>query len=344
MNKISIFQFFLGLFIVHLGFVYISLPSILVTAAKRDVTIIFIVVIIIYGCVIAFYNRFHRYFVVHSFFKWLYVFYWSMNVLVLVVSLTSALKRWLLFNTPAVVIIVLILIVCFYGAVSRAETTINIPVFIIPLIIIFLITLLRVLPELRVYEFFPLFNSTKGEWLHGFLFAWYAFMGAELFLIFRKYVIQNVTAKSIAIFVSIIGGMHLFAIVITLLYFPRVETQEILEPLLYILNAQEVMFLKRLDIFFIYIWFAWSVVAMLYYLLAIKIVTKMDEMKRKNIILAVLLSVIAVMSINLVNIDVILMIKDYLVYFVVVFSFLLPISIIIFNRMRRKKCDTDSFS
>ena len=344
MNKISIFQLFLGLFVVQLGFVYISLPSILVTEAKRDVTIIFILVIILYGCILTFYNRFYRYFLVHSFFKWLYVVYWSINVIVLVVSLTSTLKRWLMFNTPALVIIVLILLVCFYGVVSRAETTINIPVFIIPLIVIFLVTLLRVVPELRVYQFFPLFDSTKGEWLQGFLFAWYAFMGAELFLIFRRYVIKKVTVKLIAVFVSIIGGMHLLAIIITLLYFPRVETKEILEPLLYILNAQEVMFLKRLDIFFIYIWFIWSVVAILYYLLAIKIVTKMDQKKRKNGIWVVLLSSIAIISVNLVNIEFILMIKDYLVYFVIVFSFLLPISIIIFNRARRKTCDTDSFS
>ena len=195
MNKISIFQFFLGLFIVHLGFVYISLPSILVTVAKRDVTIIFIVVIIIYGCILTFYNRFYRYFILHSFFKWIYVAYWSMNVLILVVSVTSTLKRWLLVNTPVIVVICLILLVCFYGVVSRAETTINIPVFIIPLIIVFLVTLLRVVPELRVYDFFPLFDSTKREWLRGFLFAWYAFMGAELFLIFRKYVIKKVSVK-----------------------------------------------------------------------------------------------------------------------------------------------------
>lgn len=344
MNKISVFQFFLGLFIVQLGFVYISLPSILVTEAKRDVTIIFILVIFIYGCILTFYNRFYRYFIVHSFFKWLYVVYWSMNVIVLVVSLTSTLKRWLLVNTPAVVIIVLILLVCFYGVVSRAETTINIPVFIIPLIAVFLVTLLRVVPELRVYDFFPLFDSTGREWLRGFLFAWYAFMGAELFLIFRKYVIKIVTVKSVAIFVSIIGGMHLLAIIITLLYFPRSETKVILEPLLYILNAQEVMFLKRLDIFFIYIWFVWSIVAILYYLLAIKIVAKMDQMKRKNGILAVLLSSIAIISVNLVNIDFILMVKNYLVYFVIAFSFILPISIIIFNKVRRNTCDTDSFS
>ena len=344
MNKISVFQFFLGLFIVQLGFVYISLPSILVTEAKQDVTIIFILVIILYGCILTFYNRFYHHFIVHSFFKWLYVVYWSMNVIVLVVSLTSTLKRWLMFNTPAVVIIVLILLVCFYGVISRAETTINIPVFIIPLIVIFLVTLLRVVPELRVYDFFPLFDSTGREWLHGFLYAWYAFMGAELFLIFRKYVIKKVTVKSVAVFVSIIGGMHLLAIIITLLYFPRVETKVIMEPLLYILNAQEVMFLKRLDIFFIYIWFIWSVVAILYYLLAIKIVTKMDEKKRKNGIWAVLLSSIAIISVNLVNIDFILMIKDYLIYFVIVFSFLLPISIIVFNKARRKTCDTDSFS
>lgn len=344
MNKISIFQFFLGLFIVHLGFVYISLPSILVTEAKRDVTVIFILVIILYGCILIFYNRFYRYFIVHSFFKWAYVAYWSMNVIVLVVSVTSTLKRWLLVNTPVIVIIVLILLVCFYGVVSRAETTINIPVFIIPLIVIFIITLLRVIPELRVYNFFPLFDSTGREWLKGFLFAWYAFMGAELFLIFRKHVIKKVTVKSVAVFVSIIGGIHLLAIIITLLYFPREETKVIMEPLLYILNAQEVMFLKRLDIFFIYIWFTWSVVAILYYLLAIKMVTKMDQMKRKNGIWAVLLSSIAIISVNLVNIDFILIIKNYLVYFVVVFSFLLPISIIIFNKMRRNTCDTDSFS
>ena len=344
MNKISVFQFFLGLFVVHLGFVYISLPSILVTEAKRDVTVIFILVIIIYSFILFFYNRFYQYFITHSVFKWLYVFYWSMNVLVIVVSLTSTLKRWLLFNTPAAVIIILILLVCLYGVMSRAETTINIPVFIIPLIVIFLITLLRVMPELRVYQFFPLFDTTKHEWLKGFLFAWYAFMGAELFLIFRKYVIKKVTVKSIAVFVSIIGGMHLLAIIITLLYFPRVEAKEILEPLLYILNAQEVMFLKRLDIFFIYIWFVWSVITILYYLLAIKIVTKMDKMKRKNILLVGLLSSIAIISVNLVNIDVILMIKNYLVYFVLTFSFLLPISIIIFNRARGKTCDTDSFS
>lgn len=344
MNKVSVFQFFLGLFVVQLGFVYISLPGILVSEAKRDVTIIFILVMIIYGCILTFYNRFYRYFIIHSVFKWIYVLYWSINVIVLVISLTSTMKRWLLFNTPKLVIVILILLICFYGVVSRAETTINIPIIIIPLIVLFLVTLLRVTPELRVDQFFPLFDSTKREWLRGFIYAWYAFMGAELFLIYRRYAIKKITFKSIAVFVSIIGGMHLIGIIITLLYFPVAETKVITEPLLYILNAQEVMFLKRLDIFFIYIWFIWSVVAMLYYLLAIKIVTKMDQKKRKNGLWATLLGSIAIISVNLININFIEMMEKYLVYIVIIFSFFLPICIIVFNKARRNTCDTDSFS
>lgn len=344
MNRVSIFQLFLGLFVVQTGVVYISIQNVLINQGKRDTTLIFILATIIYFFILILYNRLHRFFFLNSVLKYVYVLYWLLHILSFVVYLTYIMKAWILTNTPTLVIIVPILLVCYYAVISRAETTINLPIILVPLLVLFLISLLRVVPELRVEQLFPLFHSSKEQWLRTFMHAWYAFVGAELFLVFRKYIGEKLTTKAIFIYVSILGAMHFVAIIVTLLFFPVEELKIVTEPILYILNAQEVTFLKRLDIFFIYIWLFWSITAMMYYLLAIKNVLKMDQKKGAKGIWATILSAIAIIASYMINIRVIDWNKSYLIYFVIVFTFLLPIGIIIFNKVKGKTCDIDTSS
>ena len=124
------------------------------------------------------------------------------------------------------------------------------------------------------------------------------------------------------------------SILFTLMFFSLEEIKLIPEPILYILHSLEVTFVKRLDLFFIYIWLSWSLVAIVNYVLVMRLVY--FEKKRKAPVLQqfIFFTVIGLISIILVRFSVLDFFKQYLVYGNILFTFLLPIIIILVNKIR----------
>ena len=340
-------QLFLLMFVMQTGFVYTSFQNLLIEHGKRDSTIQFIIIAIVFFLQLLFFERMHKYFFLNRFTKILYLMYWFFYIIVFVIYITYVLTTWVFPNTPNIVLIAIFLSVCFYASVSRPETAVNIGVVLLPMLILFLIFMFLAIPNLHVTNLLPLFHEPKDTWMMGFIYSTYAFGGAETFVLLRKYVLnsEKIKNKVLATYSIILTSFYLLAILFTLMFFSLEEIKLIPEPILYILHSQEVAFVKRLDLFFIYIWLSWSLVAIVNYVLVMRLVY--FEKKRKAPILQqfILFTVIGVISTILTRFSVLDFLKHYVVYANIMFTFLLPLIIILVNKIRgRTVSESDTSS
>lgn len=318
------------------GFVYTSFQNLLIDAGKRDATIQFIIIAIVFFLQLLFFERMYKYFILNRFTKILYLMYWYFYMIVFVIYITYVLTNWVFPNTPNVVLIAIFLFVCFYASVSRPETAVNIGVVLLPMLVLFILFMLRAIPNLHVTNLLPLFQESKESWMMGMIYATYAFGGAEVFVMLRKYVLKSekINNKVLAVYSILLTGFYLFSILFTLMFFSLEEIKLIPEPILYILHSQEVTFVKRLDLFFIYIWLSWSLVAIVNYVLVMRLVYFEKKRKAPKLQQFILFTSIGVISVFLIRFSVLDFLKHYVVYANILFTFILPILIILVNKMR----------
>ena len=329
-------QLFLLMFVMQTGFVYTSFQNLLIDAGKRDATIQFIIIAIVFFLQLLFFERMYKYFILNRFTKILYLMYWYFYMIVFVIYITYVLTNWVFPNTPNVVLIAIFLFVCFYASVSRPETAVNIGVVLLPMLVLFILFMLRAIPNLHVTNLLPLFQESKESWMMGMIYATYAFGGAEVFVMLRKYVLKSekINNKVLAVYSILLTGFYLFSILFTLMFFSLEEIKLIPEPILYILHSQEVTFVKRLDLFFIYIWLSWSLVAIVNYVLVMRLVYFEKKRKAPKLQQFILFTSIGVISVFLIRFSVLDFLKHYVVYANILFTFILPILIILVNKMR----------
>ena len=329
-------QLFLLMFVMQTGFVYTSFQNLLIDAGKRDATIQFIIIAIVFFLQLLFFERMYKYFILNRFTKILYLLYWYFYIIVFVIYITYVLTTWVFPNTPNVVLIAIFLFVCFYASVSRPETAVNIGVVLLPMLVLFILFMMRAIPNLHVTNLLPLFQESKESWMMGMIYATYAFGGAEVFVMLRKYVLKSekINNKVLAVYSILLTGFYLFSILFTLMFFSLEEIQLIPEPILYILHSQEVAFVKRLDLFFIYIWLSWSLVAIVNYVLMMRLVYFEKKRKAPKLQQFILFTSIGVISVFLIRFSVLDFLKHYVVYANILFTFILPILIILVNKMR----------
>ena len=337
--QLNKFQLFLLMFIMQTGFVYTSFQTLVIEHSGRDSTIQFFVVASLFFLQFLLFERMHTYFVLRKFTKALYLIYWSVYIIAFVVYLTYVLSTWVFINTPNSVLIAIFLSVCFYASISRPETAVNIGVVLIPMLILFVIFMFRAIPNLKLTNLLPLLHDPKSTWALGFLYVTYAFTGAEVYLVLRKYVLKNekINNKIISIYFGILTFFYFIPGVFTLMYFSLDEINLIPEPIFYILHSLEVTFVKRLDLFFIYIWLSWSLVAIVNFVLVMRLVYFEKNQKKPKLQLFIFFFVVGVTATFLTRYSVVDFLKHYLVYVSVLFSILLPILIILVNKLRGKK-------
>ncbi|MER2126158.1 GerAB/ArcD/ProY family transporter [Solibacillus sp.] len=329
-------QLFLLMFVMQTGFVYISYQNVLISHGARDSTIQFLIIAFVFFLQILFFERMHQYFILNRFTKTLYLIYWFFYIIVIVLYITYVLTSWVFPNTPNSVLISLFLFVCFYASVSRPETAINIGVVLLPMLVLFILFMLRAIPNLHVTNLLPLFQESKESWMMGLIYATYAFGGAEAFVMLRKYVVTSgrINNKVLAIYSTVLTCFYLFSILFTLMFFALDEIKLIPEPILYILHSQEVTFVKRLDLFFIYIWLSWSLVAIVNYVLMMRLVYFEKKSKAPKLQVFILFAGIGIISTLIIRFSVLDFLKNYLVYLNIFFTFILPFLIIIVNKIR----------
>lgn len=339
-------QLFLLLFVMQTGFVYISFQTLVIQHSQRDATIQFIVIALIFFLQLLFFERMHNYFLLNGFIKNLYLIYWILYIIIFVIYITYVLTTWVFPNTPTIVIISVFLLVCFYASISRPETAVNIGVVLIPMLFIFLVFMFLTVPDLRATNLLPLFYDRKNTWWMGFLYCTYAFGGAEMYIILRKYLVkeQKITKKALTIYFTILTSFYLLSITFTLMFFSLEELKLIPEPILYILHSIEVTFVKRLDLFFVYIWLSWSLVTIVNYVLVIRLFYFEKKRKAPLIQQLIFFTFVGVTANFLIRFSVLDFLRHNLVYIIVIFTFFLPILIISVNKLRGKTISDSNIS
>lgn len=331
-------QFFLGLFVVQTGSVFISFQTPLIEAAGRDAWIIFIACCVVQFIQLYLYERYHTYFKVNQFIQWLYSAYWLLLVVTFLAYIQKALSNWAFPLTPPSVIIGAVVLLTFYANISRPESVMNLGVLLLPLFPLIFIFMSLAIPDLTWTNLFPMGNISLVEWGAGFKEAKFAFIGTELYLFYRAFLLKSekVNVKSLLKFIFTISSFYLITIVFILMFFSLEELKIIPEPLVYILKSQEVTFIERLDLFFIFIWMAWSIITVVYLIFTISMFMKKKTAKSlaiKKVVLHILLFVLPLIIIaqELFNIS-----RDLLIYGHFLFSMIIPFCIIVINKWRGK--------
>lgn len=340
-------QLFLLMFIMQTGFVYTSFQNLVIEHGKRDATIQFIIIAIVFFLQLLFFERMYKYFVLNRATKTLYLTYWFFYLIVFVIYITYVLSTWVFINTPNSVLITLFLAVCFYASISRPETAVNIGAVLLPMLVLFLLFMFRAIPNLHVTNLLPLFHNREDTWMLGFVYSTYAFGGAEMYVLLRKYVLKDekINNKILAAYFIILVSFYLLSISFTLMFFAIEEIKLVPEPIFYILHALEVTFVKRLDLFFIYIWLSWSLVAIVNYVLVMRLVYFEKKRKAPRLQQFIFFAVVGIVATILVRYSVLDFLKHYVVYANIIFTFLLPIIIILVNKIRgRMVSESDTSS
>ena len=334
-------QFFLGLFILQTGSVFISFQTPLIEAAGRDAWIVFIACCGLQFIQLYLYERYHKYFKINQFLQWMYSAYWLLLVVTFLAYIQKSLSVWAFPLTPPSVIIGIIVLITFYANISRPEAVMNLGVLLLPLFPLIFIFLSLATPDLVWTNLFPMGNITLNEWGTGFKEAKFAFVGTELYLFFRAFLMKSekINTKSILKFMFIISTFYLITVIYILTFFSMEELKILPEPLVYILKSQEVSFIERLDLFFIFIWMAWSIITVVYLIFTISMFMKKKTAKSltiKKVILHVLLFCLPLLIIaqELFQIS-----RDILIYGHFLFSLIIPFFVIIINKWRDKNAE-----
>jgi len=284
------------------------------------------------------YERFNMRFNVGPFVGWLYKGYWLLVTVAFIVDVDYVLAVWGFPKTPQVIVIVIIVGISLYANLSRAETVINLSVILIPLIIIFIGFLSLAWKDLIWTNIFPLGEAGGKEWFNGLLKAQLAFVGIELYLFFRRHVDIKEKIKGFPLVVFQMTWMlfFLFTVILTILYFTLSGMEFMQQPLLYILKSQEVTFVERLDLFFLYIWMIWSIITVAIFSFSAMHVHRLHakgNKKRDTLIWHVLL---VVLPLYFVKKQYVVRLDEVLIYGHLLFAIIIPAIVIITNRRKGK--------
>ncbi|UZM97624.1 GerAB/ArcD/ProY family transporter [Lysinibacillus sp. MHQ-1] len=102
-----------------------------------------------------FFERYHSYFYLNVFFRWVYQIYWLLLTAAFIAYMSYVLASWVLPQTPEWIVVVIIVVLSLYANLSRPETVINIGVMLIPIIFLFVTFLMLAIPDLTWSNLFP---------------------------------------------------------------------------------------------------------------------------------------------------------------------------------------------
>ncbi|MGG0668069.1 GerAB/ArcD/ProY family transporter [Lederbergia citrisecunda] len=337
MFTLSRLQFFLIMFVVQTGTVFVSFQHRMIIEAGTNSWVVFIVAGIFHYIQLLLYEKFYERFKPGRFVAALYIAYWSFTIISFLAYINYTLAVWIFPHTPQIVTMAIIVGVSLYANTRRIESVINLPAIILPLFPIFIVFLFMATPDLVWTWLFPIELANIKPLLKGLFMTQGTFIGIELYLFFRKYVIQQVKGIPLFIYQSTWFFFFFTILVFILLFFPVNTIEFIPEPLLHILKAQKVTFVERLDLFFLFIWVIWSVVAItLYFFMCVqgRRVYFNNESKRMTILSHFLIIIIASFFATKDRSD---MLRQLIVYPHILFTILIPAIVILLNRRSKNE-------
>ncbi|MCM3316166.1 spore germination protein [Rummeliibacillus stabekisii] len=333
-------QLFLMLFFRTTGITFIAYSEVIIHTGGRDTWIMFLISAVIVFIQLCLYEKFYKYFKLGKLTQWIFIIFWILLLICSFVYMQYTLSIWVEQKTPNSITLLIMLFISFYISVSRPSTAVNMPVFLIPFVFIFVFSLLYAAPQLSFSHIFPIGTSTEQQWIKGTLFGLASFTGLEGYLVLRKYVLteDKIRFKDILIYQLIITLFIAFIILIVEMFFAKASLPYLTEPVLYILKSLEVTFVKRLDIFFLYMWLAWSIISCSLIIFNIRIVYFQKERKHPKLAMAVLHILLFIGSIGFLNIRSVEFVRDNFQYLYIPITVLLPLVVIWKNKRRDTKC------
>ncbi|MET3574892.1 GerAB/ArcD/ProY family transporter [Bhargavaea ullalensis] len=333
-------QMFLMLFIVQTGTVFISFQTRMIEVLGRDAWWVLVALGLLYFPHIWLFERFH-----HSF-SWtpvvsiLYGLYWFYTMVSFTSYTVYTLNVWAFPKTPLVVVIVMITILLYAASVSKPSTAVNLGVIMMPLIIIFIVFLLFSVKSLVWTNLFPVGESDLKTLLKGMGPSQMPFIGIELYLLLRPFTKGKLTNRSLIVYSGLWHLFFLFMLVVPLAFFSLKEFEIVNHPIIYILKSQYVTFVERLDLIFIYIWMAWSIVTLCIYGFAIMRLMDLNHIKKPPRLAAFLCVPFVAIALFLAVKERITIAAILFPYFHLLFAFILPLIVIFFNRRKQRKEET----
>lgn len=336
MFTLSRLQFFLLLFVVQTGTVFVSFQHRLIIEAGTNSWVVFIVAGLIHYTHLLLYEKFYERFQPGRFVAALYIVYWYFTIIAFLAYLNYTLSVWIFPNTPQIVTMAIIVGVSLYANTRRVEAVINLPSIVLPLLPFFIIFLFMAIPELVWTWMFPVDLKDFKPLLKGLFMTQATFIGIEFYLFFRKYVNQKVKGMPLFIYQSTWFFFFFTTIVFILLFFPVNAIKFIPEPLLQILKSQKVTFIERLDLFFLFIWVIWSVVAITLYFFMCVQARRIHFNNESKLLTVFFHCLIIVISSYFATKDRSDMLRQLIFYPHMLFTILIPAIVILLNRRSNK--------
>lgn len=337
MFTISRIQLFLILFTLQTGTIFVTFQSRLIDASGPNAWIIFIVSGLLHYVLLVFFEKNHKRFNPGKFISSLYICYWLVVIIAFLAFMSYLLSVWIFPSTPQFIILAIIVVVSLYANLNKPESILNLPVLIIPLVFIFAISLFTSSSDLIWTWLFPIQITEYKSILKGFFIAQSTFIGIEVFLFLRRHVLENQSMKGLPILIyqSIWFIFFFTTLLFVLLFFPIEALPFIQEALLFILKAQKVTLLERLDLFFLFIWVIWSVITfVLYSFMCIH--THKIHFKQSKRFIILFHTILLIIPTFLASKDFMEILLKVIIYCHLFFALLLPMLLIVTDGRKKK--------
>ena len=334
---ITSLQLFLMLFIAMTGTVFVSFQSQLVIAAGRDAWWLFLAQGILIFPHLWLFNRYYQDFKWKGPIAFLYGVYWFLVMASFLGYIGYTLNAWAYPKTPTFIIMLLVVIVLFYLMSSRGETAVNIGVILIPMILLFMLFIYMGINHAVWTNLFPVGEASLQELQKGSLKAQMPFIGIELFLLLRTFVPGKLSTWKIVVYSGVWLLFFMQMLIIPLVYFSLEEFRLVPEPIMFMLKSQDVGFMERLDLLFVYIWLAWSFVAMGVYAFSVMqlLPKKMKQHRTRSAALFCVL--LLVVGSRLGTKETVRLSGSLLLYAHLIFAIALPFVVILVSRILSRK-------
>lgn len=200
----------------------------------------------------------------------LFAIYCAESALLVAVTYSDILSRWVLIETPWIVLVGLSILMAAYFASSSLRSISTLTQSIMGLFLICVVMIvISGLGKGDWDHFFPIGTHGIGAVLKDSIPSFWAYAGYELLLVVFPYV-KTRKKKEIFIAMSVANGLttcfYLLITVFAIYNFDEVQLNSITEPLVFILRKFRWPIVQSLDILFMAIWLAVTTVTVYVYL------------------------------------------------------------------------------
>ncbi|WZY01021.1 GerAB/ArcD/ProY family transporter [Bacillus sp. FSL W7-1360] len=183
------------------------------------------------------------------------LFFFLIDVLFIAI-LVRMLDRWILPETPRVVISLIILMLSFYLARESLQVILRFFLAVTPALVLLVAIATYSLKDANIYHLLPIGHQGIGTIFKGSLDAILPLMGFEVILFLNAYITGTVKAKfKMAVWANVFTLMlYLYLTLVCFLYFSPEEIAFLPEPMIYLIKSYTFQIIERTDLVFLSVW------------------------------------------------------------------------------------------